>query len=111
MLLLAPPHHHNHAPNRKRNETQRNKQSDAPPLTLEDLEAHCEATASQLLYAQLAAAGVKSRDADHAASHLGKAYGLAMALRGAPFQASRRRSVLPVEVCARCKVSQESIFR
>lgn len=31
--------------------------SEKPPLTLEELEGHCEGTASQLLYLQLAAAG------------------------------------------------------
>ncbi|KAI8471363.1 MAG: isoprenoid synthase domain-containing protein [Monoraphidium minutum] len=84
---------------------------DKPPLTLEELEAHCEGTASQLLYLQLAAAGIASRDADHAASHVGKAVGISLMLRGTPYQASQRRSLLPLEVCARHKVSQEEIFR
>ena len=55
--------------------------------------------------------GIASRDADHAASHLGKAAGICLVLRGTPFQAARRRALLPVEVCARHKVSQEELFR
>lgn len=57
------------------------------------------------------AAGVVSRDADHAASHLGKAIGLTLLLRGTPYQASKRRSYMPVELCSQHKVSQEDIYR
>lgn len=60
----------------------------------------------QLLYLQLAAAGVQSRDADHAASHLGKAVGIATLLKGAAYHASRRRSYLPIDLCAQHRVSQ-----
>jgi NADH dehydrogenase [ubiquinone] 1 alpha subcomplex assembly factor 6 len=56
-------------------------------------------------------AGVGSREADHAASHLGKAVGIALLLRGTPFQASRRRSYLPLELCAQHGVSQEDVYR
>jgi NADH dehydrogenase [ubiquinone] 1 alpha subcomplex assembly factor 6 len=56
-------------------------------------------------------AGVVSRDADHAASHLGKAIGVALLLRGTPYQASKRRSYLPLELCSQHKVSQEDIYR
>jgi NADH dehydrogenase [ubiquinone] 1 alpha subcomplex assembly factor 6 len=56
-------------------------------------------------------AGVASREGDHAASHLGKAIGLSLLLRGTPFQASRRRSYLPLELCAAHGVSQEDVYR
>lgn len=56
-------------------------------------------------------AGVVSRDADHAASHLGKAIGVALLLRGTPYQASKRRSYLPLELCSQHKISQEDIYR
>jgi NADH dehydrogenase [ubiquinone] 1 alpha subcomplex assembly factor 6 len=89
-----------------------------PPLRLSDLEAHAEATHAQLLYAQLAAIGGgegksnnNSSAADHAASHAGKAVGLAMALRGLPYAAAQRRCVLPLEVCASAGLSQEDLFR
>lgn len=55
--------------------------------------------------------GVASREADHAASHLGKAIGLSLLLRGTPYQASKRRSYLPLELCSQHKVSQEDIYR
>eukprot|EP00879_Flechtneria_rotunda_P013702 GHRR01014313.1.p1 GENE.GHRR01014313.1~~GHRR01014313.1.p1 ORF type:complete len:184 (+),score=41.98 GHRR01014313.1:468-1019(+) len=81
------------------------------PLTIQDLESYAEDTASQLLYLQLAAAGVVSRDADHAASHLGKAIGISLLLRGTPYQASKRRSYMPVELCSQHNVPQEDIYR
>jgi NADH dehydrogenase [ubiquinone] 1 alpha subcomplex assembly factor 6 len=51
-------------------------------------------------------AGIADRDADHCASHVGKAVGIAAVLRGTPFHASRRRSYLPLETCAKHRVSQ-----
>jgi NADH dehydrogenase [ubiquinone] 1 alpha subcomplex assembly factor 6 len=71
-----------------------------PPLTLEGLERYADATAGSLLHLQLAAVGVASRDADHAASHMGKAVGIATLLRGTAFHAQRRRSYLPLDLCA-----------
>lgn len=56
-------------------------------------------------------AGVGSREADHAASHLGKAIAMALLLRGTPYQASKRCSYLPLELCSQHKVSQEDIYR
>jgi NADH dehydrogenase [ubiquinone] 1 alpha subcomplex assembly factor 6 len=77
-----------------------------PPLSIEGLERYSEGSASQLLYLQLSAAGVASREADHAASHLGKAVGITTLLRGTAFHASNRRSYLPLDLCAELGVSQ-----
>eukprot|EP00775_Hariotina_reticulata_P004108 gene4108-4354_t len=63
------------------------------PLTIQELES------------------VVSREADHAASHLGKAIGISLLLRGTPYQASKRRSYLPVELCVQHAVSQEDVYR
>lgn len=57
------------------------------------------------------APGVTSKEADHAASHLGKAIGISLLLRGTPYHASKRRSYLPVELCVQHAVSQEDIYR
>ncbi|KXZ44272.1 hypothetical protein GPECTOR_70g503 [Gonium pectorale] len=81
-----------------------------PPLDLSALEQYAEGTASQLLYLQLAAAGVKDREADHAASHLGRAAGIATLLRGTASHAASRRSYLPVDLCAESRVSQEDVY-
>eukprot|EP00200_Dunaliella_tertiolecta_P012209 CAMPEP_0202371806 /NCGR_PEP_ID=MMETSP1127-20130417/3143_1 /ASSEMBLY_ACC=CAM_ASM_000462 /TAXON_ID=3047 /ORGANISM="Dunaliella tertiolecta, Strain CCMP1320" /LENGTH=360 /DNA_ID=CAMNT_0048968171 /DNA_START=84 /DNA_END=1166 /DNA_ORIENTATION=+ len=81
-----------------------------PPLTVEGLEQYAEGTASQLLYLQLASANIQSREADHAASHLGKAVGIATLLKGTKYHGERRRSYLPVELCAKHGVSQEDVY-
>ncbi|GAX75435.1 hypothetical protein CEUSTIGMA_g2879.t1 [Chlamydomonas eustigma] len=83
---------------------------DQPPLSLQGLEQYAEGSASQLLYLQLAAAGVSSREADHAASHLGKAVGMTTLLKGTAFHAKLRRCYLPLDLCAQHGVSQEDIY-
>jgi hypothetical protein len=50
--------------------------------------------------------GVANKDADHAASHVGKAVGITTLLRGTGYHASRRRSYLPIELCAEHGLSQ-----
>ena len=72
----------------------------AQPATLAAVEDYAEGTASQLLYLQLEAAGLGGAEAEHAASHLGRAVGLVALLRGTAHHAERQRSYLPADVCA-----------
>lgn len=48
--------------------------------------------------------------AEHVASHLGKATYLSIVLRSVAHQAARRRCLLPLDVLARHKVSQEAVY-
>ncbi|KAK6118984.1 hypothetical protein DH2020_047270 [Rehmannia glutinosa] len=57
------------------------------PETVEDLERYAEDTMSTILYSTLQAGGITSTAADHAASHIGKASGLALLLRSLPYHA------------------------
>lgn len=43
--------------------------------------------------------GVKDVHADHAASHIGKAQGIATCLRATPYHSGRRKVYLPMDVC------------
>ncbi|XP_042016917.1 NADH dehydrogenase (ubiquinone) complex I, assembly factor 6-like [Salvia splendens] len=54
---------------------------------------------STILYSTLEASGIKSTAADHAASHIGKASGLALLIKSLPYHASRNRhsSYIPAE--------------
>lgn len=80
-----------------------------PPTSLKQLEDRAEGTISQLLYLQLEAyqgyngfggdSAPAEEDFTHAASHVGKAVGLATLLRGTRFYASRQQSYLPVDLC------------
>ncbi|GJP86986.1 hypothetical protein CLOP_g16960 [Closterium sp. NIES-67] len=60
-----------------------------PPNTIADVEQYAESTSSALLYLSMQAAGIHSVQADHAASHIGKAEGMALLLRGASYHAAQ----------------------
>ena len=81
------------------------------PSSMAYLEAYSEATASSVLYLQLDGAGVRDADADHAASHLGKALGMVSLLRGTAHHAKQRRCYLPLDVCAKHGAVVEDVYR
>ncbi len=81
-----------------------------PFRTVAELEAFGEEVYSTLGYLSLHAAGVKSVEADHAASHLGKASFISKVIRGVPFHAGRRQCFLPMDLCVEMKLSQEAVF-
>jgi len=55
--------------------------------------------------------GVKCIDTDHAASHLGKAIGLTTFIRSIPYNAQKRRVLIPTQLLVANKLSQESFIR
>lgn len=55
--------------------------------------------------------GIKDVQADHAASHLGKAIGVATALRSTPFHGSKGKVYLPNDILIKHGVSHEDIIR
>ena len=109
--------------------------NNAPYPTLESLEKYAENTYSTLLYLTLQALPMGSVTADHVASHIGKAVGIAAVLRGLPMvafpappnhhsnssptlggtlDAQRRRQgsvTLPLDVMARTGVRDEDVLR
>ncbi|KAJ8920764.1 hypothetical protein NQ315_004904 [Exocentrus adspersus] len=78
---------------------------------LEEMENYAEHTVSNVLYLVLEGCGVRNINADHAASHLGKAQGIVQQLRSIPF--SRRINFLPVpqDILVKNSVSQEEVLR
>ena len=81
------------------------------PETLEKLEEFSEGIYSQLLYLQLEAAGIVDTTADHVASHVGKAVGLAGLLRETPVAAQRHKSYLPLDLCEKHSISSDDLLR
>jgi len=73
------------------------------PATVAALEAYAEATHGSLLYLTLEAAGVRDVHADHAASHIGKAAGLAMVIRALPLHARLGQRYVPDDVLAKVR--------
>ncbi|KAL4930846.1 uncharacterized protein BDV17DRAFT_289280 [Aspergillus undulatus] len=107
-----------------------------PYPNIEALENYAESTYSTLLYLTLQALPMASVTADHVASHIGKAAGIAAVLRGLPIvafpqqvkqqvqdtgagaaagagQAGARQGavMLPLDVMAQAGVKEEEVFR
>ncbi|KAL4821236.1 Squalene/phytoene synthase [Aspergillus spinulosporus] len=104
-----------------------------PYPNLEALESYAENTYSTLLYLTLSAIPMTSVTADHVASHIGKAAGIAAVLRGLPIvafpaQAQSATSagdsmaalqggakqgavMLPLDIMAQAGVKEEEVFR
>ncbi|XP_069677054.1 NADH dehydrogenase (ubiquinone) complex I, assembly factor 6 isoform X2 [Periplaneta americana] len=78
---------------------------------LEAVESYAEQSVSPIYYLLLEAAGVQNIHADHAASHLGKAHGIANLIRSIPYNAQKRLVALPQDVLLRHSVSHEEILR
>ncbi|CAH0725958.1 unnamed protein product, partial [Brenthis ino] len=79
--------------------------------TIEDVETYTENTVSTVYYLLLSIAGVTNVHADHAASHLGKAQGIANILRSVHILNYHKTICLPMDVLMKHKVSQESVLR
>lgn len=81
------------------------------PQTMAELEEYAEYTASSLLYLSLESLGVRHPTADHAASHAGKAVGIATLLRGTRYHASQQAVYVPLELQRAFKVNVNDILR
>ncbi|RXM28464.1 NADH dehydrogenase (ubiquinone) complex I, assembly factor 6 [Acipenser ruthenus] len=78
---------------------------------IQELESYAENVQSSLVYLMLEALGIKDVHADHAASHIGKAQGIVTCLRATPYNSSRRKVYLPMDICMLHSVSQEDFMR
>ncbi|XP_052858043.1 NADH dehydrogenase (ubiquinone) complex I, assembly factor 6 homolog [Drosophila gunungcola] len=79
--------------------------------TIRELEEYAEQAFSSLLLLLLEVSGVRDLQADHAASHLGKAQGIATLLRAIPLTGRQQAVCVPLEVLVRHGVNQERIIR
>ncbi|KWU43782.1 hypothetical protein RHOSPDRAFT_18904 [Rhodotorula sp. JG-1b] len=84
--------------------------------TLQDLADYSAGTQASLLYLLLQATAASSSKADdltldHAASHLAVAVTIATLLRSIPHHASRRTSVIPLDVASKHQLQEEALFR
>ncbi|XP_059060636.1 NADH dehydrogenase (ubiquinone) complex I, assembly factor 6 isoform X2 [Achroia grisella] len=78
---------------------------------LEDVEKYSEDTVSSIYYLILSVAGVQNVHADHAASHLGKAQGLANILRSILVSNHHKMVSLPMDILMNYGISQETVLR
>lgn len=79
--------------------------------SIKDLEEHGEKIHSSFIYLSLESLGIRNVEADHVASHIGKAVTISTRLRAAPFHASRKLCFLPRDLMAKHGASEENVFR
>ncbi|XP_049870226.1 NADH dehydrogenase (ubiquinone) complex I, assembly factor 6 isoform X2 [Pectinophora gossypiella] len=78
---------------------------------LEDIEKYADDSVSSIYYLLLSVANIANVHADHAASHLGKAQGLANILRSVHVANHHKTVFLPMDILMKNKVSQEMVLR
>eukprot|EP01080_Neovahlkampfia_damariscottae_P007845 gene7845-12318_t len=81
------------------------------PPSLKSIEEYAEGTYSQILYILLKVLNITDHQAEHAASHIGKAMGICNLLRGTIYHARNRITYLPSDICAKYRVSEEDIYQ
>lgn len=81
------------------------------PRTLDALEQYAEDTASSLNYLLLESLNVRDINADHAASHLGKAQGLVTLIKALPYHSKSKHVYIPTELTAKHNITSEMLFR
>ncbi|XP_073941938.1 NADH dehydrogenase (ubiquinone) complex I, assembly factor 6 homolog sicily isoform X2 [Choristoneura fumiferana] len=79
--------------------------------SIEDIEKYAEDSVSAIYYSILSVASVANVHADHAASHLGKAQGIANILRSVQVASRHKMVYLPMDLLMKHQVSQESVLR
>ena len=79
--------------------------------TMEELDALCEGSMSSSLYLMLEGLGVRNIHADHAASHIGKAVGLANRILHTDVMHGRRNTWIPQSLLLQHGLVEESLYR
>jgi len=82
----------------------------SPFQTIEELENFAEGTSSQLLYLQLEACNEADASSEHAASHLGKAFGICQLLRHLRHADDASKTYFPEDVCDKHGVSPHDLI-
>ncbi|KOC66745.1 NADH dehydrogenase (ubiquinone) complex I, assembly factor 6 [Habropoda laboriosa] len=75
------------------------------------IERYAEYSNSSIYYLLLEAHGVTNINADHAASHMGKAHGIINLIRSVPYNASKRINMLPQDILMKHGVSTEAVLQ
>ncbi|XP_015435195.1 PREDICTED: NADH dehydrogenase (ubiquinone) complex I, assembly factor 6 [Dufourea novaeangliae] len=80
-------------------------------LDMNEVEKYAEYSTSSIYYLMLEAHNITDINADHAASHMGKAHGIINLIRSIPHNARDRVNMLPQDTLMRHNVSTEAIFQ
>ncbi|XP_075992449.1 NADH dehydrogenase (ubiquinone) complex I, assembly factor 6 homolog sicily isoform X2 [Anticarsia gemmatalis] len=79
--------------------------------SLEDIEKYADDSVSTIYHLILNVAGVANVHADHVASHLGKAQGIANILRSVHVSSLHKMVSLPMDILMKYQISQENVLR
>ncbi|XP_043257469.1 NADH dehydrogenase (ubiquinone) complex I, assembly factor 6 [Colletes gigas] len=83
----------------------------SPFYDISTIEKYAEYSTSSIYYLLLEAHGIKNINADHAASHMGKAQGIITLIRSIPYNARNRVNMLPEDILMKYGVSTEAVFQ
>ncbi|KAN0027999.1 hypothetical protein ACTFIV_009826 [Dictyostelium citrinum] len=79
---------------------------------MDELEQYADDIHSSLLLLTLEGLGVKgNHDVEHCASHLGKAVGIMVLIRGTVFHLASRKTYIPVSLTTKYGINVESLYR
>ncbi|KAK5583605.1 hypothetical protein RB653_005203 [Dictyostelium firmibasis] len=79
---------------------------------MEELEQYADDIHSSLLLLTLEGLGVKgNHDVEHCASHLGKAVGIMVLIRGTIYHLGNRKTYIPVSLTTKYGINVESLYR
>lgn len=79
--------------------------------TLEEMEKYADHTVSSVYYLILEGCNVRNIEADHAASHLGKAQGIVQHIRNIPYSQKLNFIPIPEDILIKNQLSQEEVIR
>jgi len=79
--------------------------------TLDELEDYTEGAHSSILYLLLEVLGVRNKNADYCASHIGVCAGLTTLLRGTAFHATRGAIYLPRETAGKVNLVDSVLLK
>ena len=82
-----------------------------PFPTVDAVDSYAENSVSPIAYILLEAQSIKNVQADHAASHVGKAIGLTTVIRSVPFLVSRGQVNMPMDLLMKYNLSTETVSR
>ncbi|CAF2112087.1 unnamed protein product [Rotaria magnacalcarata] len=84
--------------------------NDMPFADIEQLENYLEQSITPAYYLLLELAKQRSLNTDHIASHLARSQGLINVVRGIPYNAHKRRCLIPLSYLVEHNISQQDIF-
>ena len=79
--------------------------------SLNAIEQYAEHSSSSIYYLLLEAHSITNINADHVASHIGKAHGIINLLRSVPYNAKKRINMLPQDILMKHSVSTEAVLQ